>query len=87
MTRLLLHVGTHKTGTTAIQTFAMRHRAALLERGLLFPTLEPDLPQHSLPHHVLAHTVAGQRTNLDMNRIPDLVARWHEAAEARARPC
>jgi hypothetical protein len=81
MTRLFLHAGTHKTGTTAIQTFAMRHRAALLDRGLLFPTLEPDLPGRSMPHHVLAHTVAGQRTGLDLNRIPDLVARWRETAE------
>lgn len=35
--RLFLHVGTHKTGTTSIQTFAARNRSTLYERGLYYP--------------------------------------------------
>ena len=41
MTRLILHAGSHKTGTTAIQTFAMSNRAALAERGWIYPGLAP----------------------------------------------
>ena len=39
MTRLILHIGTHKTGTTAIQGF-MKTNAKLLERdsGIFYPT-------------------------------------------------
>lgn len=81
MTRLFLHAGTHKTGTTAIQSFATTHREALAERGLIFPTLGPDLPRSSHPHHVLAHTVAGEPTGLDADRIPDMVARWRDTAD------
>ena len=37
MPTLLLHIGTHKTGTTAIQTFLEANAPTLERRGLLFP--------------------------------------------------
>lgn len=37
MTRLILHIGTNKTGTTAIQHALAANRDALRERGLLYP--------------------------------------------------
>ncbi|MGB3408332.1 MAG: hypothetical protein WBA67_12645 [Jannaschia sp.] len=37
MSRLILHIGTHKTATTSIQKFLFKNRAALAERGVLYP--------------------------------------------------
>jgi len=37
MAKLVLHIGTTKTGTTAIQSFLARNRDALLDRGYLYP--------------------------------------------------
>ncbi|MGY5765379.1 hypothetical protein ACXET9_09265 [Brachybacterium sp. DNPG3] len=47
--KLFLHIGSHKTATTAIQYFARRNKDWLLERGLLYPSLEliGERPQQS----------------------------------------
>jgi hypothetical protein len=37
MTRLVLHIGTEKTGTTSIQHFMSHNRQALLAHGVLYP--------------------------------------------------
>lgn len=37
MSRLVLHIGTHKTATTSIQRFFHQNRAALAERGVWYP--------------------------------------------------
>ena len=34
---VLIHAGTHKTGTTSLQTLFTRHRAELADRGILYP--------------------------------------------------
>lgn len=47
----ILHIGTEKTGTTALQTILFRNRAALLERGISYPT-------GRLAHHQLVNCVA-----------------------------
>ncbi len=38
--RLFVHIGSHKTGTTAIQHFAAAHRDELNNQGLLYPSFE-----------------------------------------------
>jgi len=44
---LIVHIGSHKTGTTAIQRFAASHRATLRERGLWYPSYEEiGRPEH-----------------------------------------
>ena len=35
---VLLHAGTHKTGTTSLQALFTQHRGALRARGILYPT-------------------------------------------------
>lgn len=48
MSKLILHVGTHKTGTTTIQdTFAL-NRQFLAEEGLIFPQIGHENGQHGL---------------------------------------
>lgn len=59
--RILLHVGAHKTGTTAIQAFAARHHSALAQRGLHYPLLRTsDGRLRSNSHNPLAHQFAHQ---------------------------
>ena len=58
MARLIIHVGTHKTGTTAIQSFLARSRPWLEAHGAHYPDAagfggaNPDL------HHAVALTLA-----------------------------
>ena len=39
MATLYLHIGMHKTGTTAIQRFCAENRRALLKRGYCYPLI------------------------------------------------
>ena len=48
--RFVIHIGPHKTGSTFLQLCFRDHRAALLERGVLFAALwehSPGSPSHS----------------------------------------
>lgn len=47
---VLLHVGLHKTGTTAIQTLLAANRPALLEHGVAYPG---ERPEHHGPARAL----------------------------------
>lgn len=48
--RLLIHIGTHKTGTSGLQLSLAEHRALLLSRGICYPETarepHPELPKH-----------------------------------------
>lgn len=56
--RLLLHIGAHKTGTTAIQKALHEGRSALAARGLLYADTRrppwPELPKHTSVFHAAA---------------------------------
>ena len=70
--RVLLHVGTHKTGSTALQRFLHAHSAALLEHGVLYPLpftdgshahvledyLQPDQMPHRYPNTAFMSKIA-----------------------------
>ena len=57
---LIVHIGTHKTGTTAIQKFAAAHRDELRALGLWYPSYAGiGIPEH-YGHHHFAHAVAGE---------------------------
>jgi hypothetical protein len=57
--RIILHVGVHKTGTSAIQIALTRNRARLLDQGVLYPLAgcpaDPALHfgQHEVPWAIL----------------------------------
>ena len=55
---LLLHVGTHKTGTTAIQAYMSQCRVQLAAQGILYPSLRPGLWKEMEAHHKVAQAVA-----------------------------
>ena len=55
-----IHVGTHKTGTTAIQRFLAANRERLALDGLYYPSA--GLLSDQLPgHHIVASELAGDR--------------------------
>jgi hypothetical protein len=59
MRRCFLHIGTHKTGTTAIQTALKDCRANLMARGYLYPTI--GIPAGQAGQHNLAWQLRGDR--------------------------
>lgn len=49
MSEVIVHIGVHKTGTSAIQAFLARNRQRLAERGIHYqPTPEGEWPNHHL---------------------------------------
>ncbi len=46
--RLILHIGSSKTGTTTVQQFFCRNQAALLADGFFYPMRSSHTPQHVL---------------------------------------
>ncbi len=49
MTRFILHVGPHKTGTSYLQEAFVRTRPLLAERGVLYPATWGRTAHHGLP--------------------------------------
>lgn len=85
MSKLYLHAGTHKTGTTALQNLAHTNREALLKQGLFYA----DYGEDSLPlknaHNQFAHSLAkGDRDSFV--RLSKIVAYWSSVAEAEGVP-
>lgn len=48
MAKLVLHIGTHKTGTTALQDAFHANRAVLAEHGIIYPSLGAHTGHHGL---------------------------------------
>ena len=48
MSKLILHVGTHKTATTTIQDILALNRKKLAKNGLIFPKMGRKSGQHGL---------------------------------------
>ena len=70
MTTIYLHIGTHKTGTTALQNFLFRNREELLSKGFLYP--KSARPGGSRGHHNLAWSVKKAK------RYDPLAGSWKE---------
>ena len=58
--KLVLHIGTHKTGTTTIQKFAAANRAELSALGLHYPALIPSFGPRNPGHHHFAHALSDE---------------------------
>jgi hypothetical protein len=58
MRKLILHIGTHKTGTTSIQTALADAREWLGARGLCYPDGGP-VYKSRVPHHKWSHGLTG----------------------------
>ena len=67
MKRLILHVGTHKTGTSYLQLWLYRNRQALRSHGIAYPDFYMKMPNAN--HHGLADAIKlGQ---LDFHRAAE----------------
>jgi hypothetical protein len=80
---VVLHIGTHKTGTTAIQRFAASKRSKLRHRGLWYPSYDDIGLFTHYGHHHFAHAIAnkpGNRMSLDDAR------RFAEYVQQKKRP-
>ena len=74
MTKLYLHIGTHKTGTTSIQKFLARNRNKLLDLGYLYP-LSGRVKALSIAHHKLSWGV------MRAKRFRRVTGRWEELGQ------
>lgn len=80
--RLLLHAGTHKTGTTALQTYFCANRAQLRDRGIAYPQLSSGLAGVRDQHHIWAHALAGISPKLDADGARQISNEWLADAQA-----
>ena len=80
----IIHIGSHKTGTTAVQRFAAKHRKALRSRGLWYPSYADIGIADHYGHHDFAHAVAdreGRLTIDDAHRFVQYIRRKRRKRE------
>ena len=56
--KLMFHIGSHKTGTTAIQSVLDKDRDRLASLGIHYPTIPRSFSVNSTAHHGIAHRTA-----------------------------
>jgi hypothetical protein len=76
LTRFILHIGPHKTGTTYIQHTLDALRDVLLERGICVPSIwnaAPGVPSH----HRLVRAIRNRDLALIQDQVREIVAQRH----------
>lgn len=82
--RIILHIGTHKTGTTSIQDVLRASSDALQRAGILFP--EAGCPPGLSGQHMLAWSVLSSKHHkLPSPKPPVWEALWREIDTLRPR--
>lgn len=79
--RLILHAGTQKTGTSAIQASLSENRSALQKEGIFYPQSRHIFGGSQTAHHEFAHTLAG-RTRSHGNLVRQFVTRLKSEARS-----
>jgi hypothetical protein len=80
MRRCFIHIGTHKTGTTAIQYLLDRNSSALLQNGYFYP--QAGRPEGLLGQHNLAWEISGDhRFQERCGTIEDLIKEVKERSD------
>ena len=79
-----IHIGTHKTGTTAVQKFSADHTKELIKLGIFYPYISRpaianiSIGQHLLPWYLTNHPVPddyyGQYADKKESIFPSLIA-------------
>lgn len=78
--RLYLHLGTHKTGTTALQSFSVANREALWQQGCCYPAFAPVAPGPRDGHHALAHAFSAQPKEVTPEQATVIIEHWYRQA-------
>jgi hypothetical protein len=76
LTRFILHIGPHKTGTTYIQHTLDALRDVLLKRGVCVPSIwnaAPGVPSH----HRLVRAIRNRDLTLIQDQVREIVAQRH----------
>lgn len=74
----LLHIGTHKTGTTSIQKFFRKNQELIENKGLVYPNFNIINKSKRYAHHEIAHALAGKSKNLVYSDAKRFVERCKE---------
>lgn len=69
--RAILHIGTHKTGTTALQQFFTTNAQSLRSFGLHYPLDMPEGVKYANGHHYIAWLLAENWKRLSDGGYPD----------------
>lgn len=82
MHKLVLHIGTHKTGTTSIQRFLSANRKMLRKNQIFYPGSDVGghFKQH-YAHHRIAHALSGEVSQAQI----DEVASYFDAVRENTR--
>ncbi len=83
MHELILHIGRHKTGTTAIQTLLSGNRDALAQRGIYVPLAGLKRPGHQYLAQPMQREALG-RSGVDDPNDLDVVRGFHAEVAALA---
>jgi hypothetical protein len=67
MSKILIHAGLHKTGTSAIQNFLFDNNEALLSRGFNYPNMKPLKSHHRFANRLINYSV--EELNLAINDV------------------
>lgn len=87
MSRLILHAGTHKTGTTAIQQFAVKNRIALHERGLIYPDYRPTALDLKDGHHIFGHAFSDiSDKKMTISQATSVIKSWKVISQREQLP-
>lgn len=66
MPKLILHVGTHKTGSTTLQRLLARHRDVLRSNGIVYPDSSSFLGGNRKAHHAFAKALSQPRSDQEV---------------------
>jgi len=87
MAKLLLHAGTHKTGTTAIQQFAVMNKSLLQERGIIYPGYNSPFVSVKDGHHQFGHAISDiPRKKLSFTHAKMIAREWKESSDQHQLP-
>lgn len=71
---LILHAGTHKTGTSTLQRAFDEHRQELLEMGVHYPDVRRSFDSDAAGHHAFVHAVAHEPHRPEVDAMTDDMA-------------
>lgn len=67
--RLILHIGSHKTGTTSIQRYCREHQEVLFQLGIFYPSYDLIGEKEHYAHHALAHGISGTDERWPLEKV------------------
>ncbi|MBB4301531.1 hypothetical protein GGD81_000548 [Rhodobium orientis] len=79
MRRCIVHIGTHKTGSTSLQRFFAANRRRLMRAGVLYPVAGGETAHHNLFRDATGKRARGLRPTT-LGRLTRRLKRWDDIA-------